>query len=225
MGDVVLPPWTVEVRADSLQALASTDSIRLFVTSVLDDSLAQAGLRDLKPQAALRVSPWPWILAGLAVVGLAAAFFWWWRRRRRRRAAPVVPLERLRPAHEVALEALRRLESRRLPVDGKFEEHHVRLSEILRRYLEDGFGVAALEETTEEILFDLDRHGFDRATVKQVGALCAESDLVKFAKHGPTVEECIRSLEHVRDFVLGTAARSRQAEDRALLPARGGEPA
>jgi hypothetical protein len=207
VGDVALPPWQVEVRADSLQAVASTDSIRLFVHTVLDDSLTQAGLRDLKPQAALRVSPWPWIVAGLAVLGLAAAFIWWRRWRRRRKRAPVARLERVRPAHEVALEALRRLESRRLPVDGKFEAHHVQLSEILRRYLEDGFGVAALEETTEEILFDLDRHGFDRATVKQVAALCNESDLVKFAKHTPTVEDCVRSLQHVRDFVLATAMR------------------
>jgi len=221
VGDVVLPPWTVEVRADSLQTVASTDSIRLFVHSVLDSTLAQAGLRDLKSQLGLRVSPWPWIVGGLALL-LALAAFFWWRRRRGRRAAPAVPLARVRPAHEVALEALRRLESRRLPVDGKFMEHHVRLSEILRRYLEDGFGVAALEETSEEILFELDRRGFDRATVKQVGALCAESDLVKFAKHEPTVEDCVRALEHVRDFVLATAARSAHAEESATRPAEGG---
>ena len=154
---------------------------------------------------------------------LAAAVLLWWRRRRR--VAPVVPLVRVRPAHEVALEELRRLESRRLPVDGKFMEHHVRLSDILRRYLEDGFGVAALEETSEEILFELDRRGFDRATVKQVGALCAESDLVKFAKHEPTVEDCVRALEHVRDFVLATAARSARAEESAVQQAPGGVPA
>jgi hypothetical protein len=194
---------------------------------VLSDSLAQAGLRDLKPQAALRVSPWPWIVAGLAVLLLTAALVAWWRRRRKQ--APVGRLERVRPAHEVALEALRRLESRRLPVDGKFEQHHVQLSEILRRYLEDAFGVAALEETTEEIRFDLDRHGFDRTTVKQVGALCSESDLVKFAKHAPTVEECVRSVERVRDFVLATAVRVAPAASAATAavpaPSGGGDPA
>jgi C4-dicarboxylate-specific signal transduction histidine kinase len=209
VGDVALAPFPVQVRKDSLVATASTDSIRLYVTTVLDDSLAAADLRDIKPQVKLPVSRWPWIVGGAALLAALVAYLWW-RRRRRPRAA-VVALPRARPAHEQALEALRRLESQRLPLDGKFGEHHVRLSEILRRYLEDGFAVPALEETTEEILFELDRRNFDRATLKQVGSMCAESDLVKFAKHEPTVEECVRSLERVREFVIATAARTSSA--------------
>jgi hypothetical protein len=212
VGDVVLPPWTVEVRRGGEGAVAATDSIRLFVQSVLTDSLQQAGLQDIEPQVGLRTIPWWWIAAGVALVALVV---WLVLRRRRRPRAAVVPIERIRPAHEVALEALRRLEAEHLPLDGKFEAYHVRLSEILRRYLEDGFGVAALEETTEEILFDLDRHGFDRATMKQVGALCSESDLVKFAKHEPTVEECMGSMDRVREFVVGTAARSARSQASA----------
>ena len=212
VGDVVLPPWTIEVRRGSESVLAATDSIRLFVQSVLTDSLRQAGLQDLEPQVGLPTIPWLWILGGLVLVALIV---WLVLRRRRRPRAAVVPIERIRPAHEVALEALRRLELEHLPIDGKFEAFYVRLSEILRRYLEDGFGVAALEETTEEILFDLDRHGFDRLTLKQVGELCNESDLVKFAKHEPTVEDCKRAIERVRDFVVGTAARSALAQSSA----------
>jgi hypothetical protein len=205
VGDLVLPPWPVEVRADSLWVVAETDSIRLHVSSVLNDSLAQADLRDLKPQATLAASPWPWVVAGLLAL-LAVLLFVWWRRRKRPRA-PVVPLVPQRPAHVVALEALRRLEAERLPVDGLFAEYHVRLSEILRRYLEDAFGVAALEETTEEIRDDLRRHGFDAGLVHEVADLCSESDLVKFAKHEPTIESCMQALERVRDFVQRTAAR------------------
>lgn len=203
VGRITLAPWPVQVSAESLYAVAHTDSLELFVTSTLTDSLVKADVRDLKPQAEVPVSPWPWILLGLAVLALASGV-WWWLRWRKRPRAEIVPLAPPRPAHEVALESLSRLESRHLPVDGKFKEYHVQLSEILRRYLEDGFGVAALEETSEEILYDLDRHGFQAAFVTQVRALCEESDLVKFAKHEPTVEECVRSLEHVRDFVVRT---------------------
>ena len=99
----------------------------------------------------------------------------------------------------------------------------MRLSEILRRYLEDGFGVAALEETTEEILFDLERHGFDRATVKQIGALCGESDLVKFAKHEPTIEECKRldgTGARVRDRDGGAKRGCHRRSRRRPRPAR-----
>lgn len=212
-GEIMLPPWPVEIRRDSLYAVARTDSIPLYVESVLDDSLLAAGLRDLKPQASLALSKGPWIVAAAALLALAVLSWWWWRRRRRPRAE-VVSIARLRPAHEVALETLRRLEAQHLPLDGKFEAYYVRLSEILRRYLEDGFGVAALEQTTEEILFDLDQHLFDRTTIRQVQALCNEWDLVKFARLEPTIEECVQSLQHTRDFVLATAARgSRGPED------------
>ena len=203
VGRITLAPWPVQVSADSLYAVARTDSLEIYVRSTLTDSLVKADVRDLKPQAEVPVSQWPWILLGLAVLLLAVGI-WWWLRRRKRPRAEIVPLAPPRPAHEVALEALSRLESRHLPVDGKFKEYHILLSEILRRYLEDGFGVAALEETTEEILRDLYRHGFQTAFVAQVRDLCNESDLVKFAKHEPTVEECMRSLEHVRDFVVRT---------------------
>jgi hypothetical protein len=222
-GDLVLPPWPVEVRADSLWAIAWSDSVRLSVRSVLDDSLAQAGLRDLKPQAELPISRWPWIIAGAVLVAAVAGLVWWLRRRRRPRAE-VVPLRPLRPPHDVALEDLRRLEAQHLPVDGKFKEYYVRLTEILRRYLEDGFGVAALEETTEEVLFDLERHRFDRGERHRIGGLLAEADLVKFAKHEPTIEDCRRSLDQVRDCVRATAARSALAQAGDAAAAGDGAP-
>jgi len=103
--------------------------------------------------------------------------------------------------------------------DGRFTEHWVALSEIVRRYLEDGFGVAALEETTEEILFDLERHGFDRAHVLRFRALSQLGDLIKFAKREPTIEECVQALDRTRDFVVATSPRLR------VLPAPGGDAA
>ena len=205
-GDVALPPWKMVVKQDSLFAVASTDSIRVTLSSVLDDSLAAAKIRDLKPQANLPLAQWPWWVGGAVLVLLALAFAWWLRRRRRPRAA-ILPMVRRRPADEVALEALRRLETRRLPVDGKFKEYYVAVSEILRRYLEDGFGVAALEETTEELLYDLGRHGFDRELLNRVRSMSETSDLVKFAKYEPTIEDAVRELDRVRDFVTTTAPR------------------
>lgn len=215
VGDVVLPPWPIEVRRGTQTAIATTDSIHLFVQSVLDDSLAAADVRDLKPQAVLPRDYVLYAVIGGAALLLIAALVWWWRRRRRPRAA-VVPIVRQRPANDIALESLRILEAKQLPLDGKFVEHFVELSDILRRYFEDGFGVAALEETTEEILYDLDRHGFDRPTIARVRALCEPADLVKFAKREPTIQECMASLQETRDFILATAPRLRHVEPEAM---------
>jgi hypothetical protein len=218
VGDVVLPPWPIEVRRGTAAAVTATDSIRFFVQSVLDDSLAAADVRDIKPQAVFPTDWLPYILGGAVALALIAGLVWWLRRRRRPRAA-VVPLVRQRPANDVALEALRVLEAKQLPLDGKFVEHFVALSDILRRYFEDGFGVAALEETTEEILYDLERHGFDRSTIARVRALCEPADLVKFAKREPTIQECMASLQETRDFILTTASRLRHVEPEPVAEA------
>jgi len=212
VGDVVLPPWPMEVRRGGSAAVASTDSIRFTVQSVLDDSLAAADLRDLKPQASFPTVWWPYAVGGAIALALIAAFIVWWVRRRRRPRAAVIPLVRQRPANDVALESLRILEAKQLPLDGKFVEHYVALSDILRRYFEDGFGVAALEETTEELLYDLERHSFDRPTIARVRALCEPADLVKFAKREPTIQECVASLQETRDFVQAMASRLRHAD-------------
>ena len=206
VGDIVFPPWPVQVRADTQVAVVHTDSVRLHVQSVLDDSLAAADMRDLKPQQAIPVPlpAWLWVLAG-ALAG-AGGLAWWLLHRRRRRvpAAPVLPL---RPAHEVALAELRRLESLRLPFEGRFKEHYVRLSEILRHYLEEShqFGIAALEETTDEIVRELDAKHYKPLVLKSVSGLCEEADLVKFAKHEPSIEACNAALERLRGFVLDTS--------------------
>lgn len=217
VGDVVLPPWTVEVQADTSVTTVHTDSLRFFVASVLDDSMAAADIRDLKPQQDLRVPLplWVWIVA--AVVLLAALGVWWIRRRRSRRVviAPVAPPV---SAQQWALAELAHLENRKLPLDGKIKEHHVRLSEILRGYLERApqFGFTALEQTSGEILRELRQRQYKQDVQDTLARLCEEADLVKFAKHEPSVDECDAALERVRHFVMqsaqSTAAALRESE-------------
>ncbi|HZM16777.1 MAG TPA: hypothetical protein VFE28_12315 [Candidatus Krumholzibacteria bacterium] len=207
VGDVVLPPWPVQVKADTHLAIVHTDSIRLHVASVLDDSLAAADIRDLKGQQDVPVPLplWVWIVTGALVLAAALVFFWW-RRRRRRPVAAVAAAPPVAP-HTEALAELRQLEAMQLPAAGKIKEHYIRLSEILRRYLEKApqFGFAALEETTDEILRELRARRYKAEWIQALAAMCHEADLVKFAKLEPTIVECDAALERVRRFVSRTA--------------------
>ena len=207
VGDVVLPPWPVQVKADTQVAIVHTDSIRLHVASVLDDSLAAADIREIKGQHELPVPLplWVWIVTGVLALAAILAFIWW--QRRRRRPAPAVASAPPVPPHTEALAALRQLEAQQLPAAGKIKEHYVRLSEILRHYLERApqFGFAALEETSEEILRELRARGYKGEWIAALAGMCNEADLVKFAKLQPTIVECDAALEKVRRFVTRTA--------------------
>jgi hypothetical protein len=222
VGEHMLPPFRVQVKRGPTAAEVTSDSVFVFVATVLDDSAAAADLVDIKQQRDLRVPLplWVWII--LAVLLLAALLGWLWWRRRNRGLHEVI-VEPPKPAHEVALQALRQLETRRLPLDGHVKQHYIELSEILRAYLENApvFGIPALEETTDEIVRSLKDRGTASERVQHVQALCEEADLVKFAKHQPPVDECMRSLERVADFVRQTARQPQPgpAPDKAVLEA------
>jgi len=205
-GEKMLPPFVVQVQQDSVTTVVASDSLFVYVASVLDDSLAAGNILDIKEQRDLRV-PWPlwvWIVLGAVALAAVIAFLWW---RRRNRRPVVVHVEPARPAHEVALTALRKLETKRLPLDGRIKEHYIELSEILRSYLEasPAFAIPALEETTDEIVQSLKHRGVAPDRVTHVQLLCEEADLVKFAKHRPPVDECMEAIERVADFVRQTS--------------------
>jgi len=90
------------------------------------------------------------------------------------------------PPHEVALAALHDLLARGLIESGQVELFYIRLSAIIRRYIEDRFQLRAPERTTEEFireatssrLLSLDHQMLTRDFLEQC-------DLVKFARHRP----------------------------------------
>src|SRR5205823_13096562 len=104
---------------------------------------------------------------------------------RPKRAAPSAPR---RPPHEIAAAELERLRGRRLVEQGAFKEYYSALSDIVRRYLEHRFQLRAPEMTTEEFLLATARDGrLVAAHRRLLGEFLVESDLVKFARHLPTV--------------------------------------
>jgi hypothetical protein len=126
--------------------------------------------------------------------------------RRRRRTAPAVPA-----APEVrALRELERLERTSLPPALPPEVFHTRLSEVVRLYLADCFGLKALEQTTPEFLTaarQLPQLAEQEATLR---ALCERWDLAKFARIELSAEECRRSARLARSLVEQTRSPRRR---------------
>ncbi len=177
------------------------------VASVLGDTNEQADIRDIKGPEPVPPDRRLWYALGalvvlLALLGLVMRTL---RARRRARAIPAPPP---RPAHEIAAEALRALRARRLPELGEFKEFYSALSGIVRRYLEDRFVVRAPEMTTEEFLDATARStALERGQRELLGDFLAESDLVKFARHVPTLSDSERVLGAAERFVAETAPR------------------
>lgn len=202
-GDQIVPgpPVQYRVPGSELQRLDAPDAL-VIVDSMLAKAEKADDIHDIRGPAAVPrdYSILGWI--AVAVLVLVASVLALFRLLNRSRVAAAPPP---RPAHEVALEALTRLRAARLPDAGRHEEYYVRLSSIVRSYLEGRFHLRAPEMTTEEFLQVAQRNPQlappQRASLVQ---FLGEADLVKFARYVPTLPDAERAYSAARQFVEST---------------------
>ena len=205
---------------DGTQHETIGEVLRVHVASLLTQEGQPTDIRDVKPPEDVPFNWWPALIGGavlVALIGIGIALSYFLNRFRRAAALPP------RPAHEVALEALSHLRAKRLPQAGQFEAYYVALSAIVRTYLEDGLQVHAPEMTTEEFLMAVTHvssaprsrsaqrppkgRGGDRpsrlppAHQHLLGTFLAQADLVKFARHRPSLDESDAAYEAAKRFV------------------------
>ena len=190
LGVLTLPVFEVEV----VNSVGDTVTLATNTTEVRVESVGRdesGNIRDIKgplaiPFSVVALLPW---LAALAVVGTAA--YWLYRRYQRRQRPEVqVPVVPPRPAHEVAYELLDALEASRLLELGEVKTYHIRISDIMRIYVDGRFGVEAMEMTTGGVLLGLRRTGAVSKVVADFRQLLDRCDLVKFARFKPDVSAC-----------------------------------
>lgn len=174
------------------------------VMSVIDEG---SSLRDVK-SAARWPSTWPQRLAiGLAVLLALALALWGLSRylskpRTIRRQPPPVP------PHVVAYRALKQLLDREYIQRGEVKPFYSELSDIVRRYLEDRFGLRAPELTTEEFIraaADSPALNADQKTL--VSDFLEQADLVKFARHVPGTDDMTTAADSARSLVDQTVPK------------------
>lgn len=179
----------------------------LVVRSVLDEGATE--IMPEKPPFPFEFSSWLILLTVLillALIGIIVFTVLWLKKRRLTQPVPldddVAPG---RPPAETALEALIALGKTSLLADERFKEFHIKASEIVRIYIEEQFGVEALEMTTPQLLSNLRSAGLADKPVSVAKRFLEECDLVKFAKHVPTAAQSGETLNLGKGFVRETA--------------------
>ena len=87
---------------------------------------------------------------------------------------------------------------------GELKTHYVGVTETLRRYLEDRYGIPALESTTDELRPRLQEISLESILASRALAILEEADLVKFAKARPEAAAARTLLPRVRDLIMQT---------------------
>lgn len=146
----------------------------------------QAEIRDIKEPMTL---PLNWLLISLIVLGIfilcvAAYFIYQYYKKRKLAKAGIVPIVII-PSHEIALNELKELESKKLWQQGNVKDYHSQITEIIRKYFEARFDFRALEITSPEIVECLNYLEEGKNISRIANDFFSNADMVKFAKFQP----------------------------------------
>lgn len=154
-----------------------------------------------------------WILLSLLLV----YFIYRLVNRPKEEIIPPEPEEIKLPAHIIAYRKLDHIESNNLHLSTDFKQYHTQLTFCLREYLENRFGIPALESTTSDIQNALSKLGLPADIISQFLEILQIADLVKFAKAEATSEINTNFLHKTRKLIESTRiVLSEQAEMEVL---------
>ncbi|MSR28176.1 MAG: hypothetical protein EXS03_01190 [Phycisphaerales bacterium] len=189
----------------------TVDATAIEVSSLVGAEFDPAIYRDIKSAVDIDLGQPVWLWLTLGSVAVLAAVLIALRARRRTLAA-----RRLAP-HEWAIAELDRLERDGLVATGALHAYWVRLSDIVRHYIERRFEIAAPEQTTKEFLASVSDHPMIGAEHRHLLTdFLRAADMVKFAAHQPAQSECARGLEAARGFVLETTPSTSDPAPRPI---------
>lgn len=162
---------------------------------LLGTILAAEEFNDIAPPVDYSLIPrWAIVVAILAGVALVASVTWWITNRYRR-SVPPPPLPR-----ERALAALRDAEpdvERLTPY-----QFSIRVSDILRGYVSEQFGLPLTRQTSFEFLEQLKHtETFSEEEKQLLEAFLSRCDMIKFAKYEASQEDSRLLLEEAEQFV------------------------
>jgi hypothetical protein len=127
---------------------------------------------------------------------------------RKKKNKPILPFRReekvVLPPHVRAIQALDLVKGEKLWQQGKEKEYHSKLSDIIRNYIDERFGIGALEMTSGQILQAVQGVSDVDPVFAQLKQMLFMSDLAKFAKYHPLPDENELSLMHAYLFVNST---------------------
>ena len=109
------------------------------------------------------------------------------------------------PAHEIAHQHLNNVERKKLIQQGKIKMYHTEVSDIIRCYITNRFGITASELTTKDLLHKLsNQEEINSEQFQTIGNFFNNCDLVKFAKNQSNETESRTRMTEIREFIENT---------------------
>ena len=213
-----LPPFVVKVDGKAYES----KSLALKVLGVEVDTIHTEkffGPKDVQENPFLW-SDWSLLfwLSVLMLVLIAVGYYLYLRLRDNKPIiAHIKIVKRLLP-HQKAMKEIEQIKADKMQNSENPKEYYTRLTDTLRKYIEDRYGFSAMEMTSSEIIERLERAMADDAQAaesmkQELRQLFMTADLVKFAKYSTMINENDANLVSAIDFINQTKLENMPTEE------------
>lgn len=114
------------------------------------------------------------------------------------------------PPHEQAIKELDEIKQQKLWQQGRSKEYYTLITDTLRKYIEERFGINAMEMTSGEILELIRKNSEAQSVYDNLRQILQLADFVKFAKMNPLPDENDLSMMNAYLFVNQTKVEEMQ---------------
>lgn len=197
-----IPALPVRLITDNDTTTIYTQPVLIGFRSVLQSE--DEKLRPLKPIFDFAAAWWPYIIGFLLLLLLGGIGYWLYKKyyteAKEQPVPSFTPQPFLNPLKELE-NNLRQLKNISLTEHKHFEQFYISLGDAIRTYFEQMYDILALESTSREIIYELNRRAIDDRMVEQTRIVLQEADMVKFANFTPTEEQAQKAFEKGEEFL------------------------
>ena len=200
--------WIPKQKILSNGVEAISDSVSIRVNTVVVATIKQP-LYDLKPLVAVergyKKLTQQILFTVLGLLLLILAVFLALRVQKK-----IIENRKELPPFDRALQELKALEEERPRLQEEYKSYYSKLTDVVRRYLEEEAKITALESTSRELLKKLEllkdsgKLDLDGETLRSLKRVLEHADLVKFARSAPEFEVATSDRNLVEDVVIKT---------------------
>ena len=207
-----LPAFTVKVDGKEVK---SSD----LALKVVEMEVDTTQLNKMFPPKDVQDNPFEWqdwsLSFWLSILLLLLVALTYYLYVRLRAGKPIIThikiVKRLLP-HQKAMKEIEQIKAEKMVTSENQKEYYTKLTDTLRRYIEERYGFSAMEMTSSEIIGRLMASG-DQQSLTELTQLFMTADLVKFAKYSTMINENDQNLVNAIDFINQTKLENMPTEE------------
>ena len=207
-----LPPFQVKVDGKMYQS-------KSLALKVLEVEVDTTNLNQYYGPKDVQNNPFLWSdwstafwLSVLILLLMAVAYYLYLRLRDNK---PIIKsfkiVKRLLP-HQKAMKEIEQIKADKMVSSENQKEYYTKLTDTLRRYIEERYKFSAMEMTSSEIIERLTQDG-DQKSLDELRELFTTADLVKFAKYSTLINENDKNLVSAIEFINQTKQELQVVEE------------